>query len=354
MVSTPLETGCSCGAGDQLDAERRRLAAAADSVGEMSDRLLRREAELEQRVQRLEASLQQEATVRSEMQERRASIHSRAQALDRSMREAAERERALARRESASQEQSQRMSSLDQEARAMEEAVAEEELALMEERNAIEAELEQSRQNWSNLEAEVQAAQRMMQEIARQAAEVDQECRALAGDEHLLSEIEDQVEPIRRSLAERERQLEESEAVLAARQADCDEREATILPEYRHCLEILDMLEQRAHELHAREEESERQRKRLLQRQRDLGGAEVRLSGLEGAVQRKSRSLHGQLQSDGVRDVDEMRERLSRLRSSEADWEERVRLQQAEIQQLESQVQQVELRGIHKKLVGVH
>lgn len=274
------------------------------------------------------------------------------------MREAAERERALARREKASQDQTLRVEELDRDARMQEEAVAEEELALMEERNVIEEELQKSNRHSNDLEAEVHAAQRMIQELIRQAAEVDQERRVLAGDEHLLSEIEDQVEPIRRSLSERERQLQESEAALSAGQADCDEREARILPEYRHCLETLDMLEQRARELQSREEESKRQHARLLQRQRDLGGAEVRLSGLEGAVQRWSQVLDSEqprAESDGsAQDIEEMRERLARLRSSEVDWAERVRLQQREIERLESQVQQVELRGIHKKLVGVH
>ncbi|CAE8736756.1 unnamed protein product [Polarella glacialis] len=106
---------------------------------------------------------------------------------------------------------------------------------------------------------------------------------------------------------------------------------------YQHSVQSLLAAESRQRELQSREEESSEQQQRLLQRQRHFGGEEIRLSGIEGALQRQS-SLLGGTASSLTESIEDMRRKLARLRGSESDWAERERLQQLEVQLLEAQL----------------
>ena len=67
--------------------------------------------------------------------------------------------------------------------------------------------------------------------------------------------------------------------------------------------EAVEALKRRARELLEREEESEEQAERLLQRQRALGGAEVRLTGLEAALQRRGEAPPAAREKTSVEDM---------------------------------------------------
>merc|ERR1712194_156798 len=104
----------------------------------------------------------------------------------------------------------------------------------------------------------------------------------------------------------------------------------------------LAVAEERLRELQTREIESKRQQQCLLQRQWDLGGSEIRLSGLEGALARQQtrgnsvETTAAREQNLSNADVAEMQKRLTRLRRDDIDWVERTRLQQCEVQRLEA------------------
>merc|ERR1711933_84866 len=130
------------------------------------------------------------------------------------------------------------------------------------------------------------------------------------------------------------------ETDMRAQEADCDEREARLLPEYRRCIEALDAAEEHARELHARKDESRRQQMQLMQRQRDLGGAEIRISGIESALRRQQDTGTPKFNRPAVSvNVEEMQKRLARLRHADAEWAEQVQRQQAEIHRLEMRVE---------------
>merc|ERR1712107_184648 len=140
-------------------------------------------------------------------------------------------------------------------------------------------------------------------------------------------------EPLRCSLAEREGQLSADETDLSAREADCDECEARLVAEYNKVVELLRVAEDRAHELAQREQESEQQRFRMLKRQQDLGGAEVRLNSLEGALFRQQSGVVPK--SSENLSLQDLQDQLRRHRAVESEWAERVRSQQNEIHRLE-------------------
>ncbi|CAE8625851.1 unnamed protein product, partial [Polarella glacialis] len=216
-------------------------------------------------------------------------------------------------------------------------ALAQEESNLLEERNLVEVEFQGAQLQREEAEQEALSTHWEFEDCGRQLDEAEREQWALSADQRLLEEIEAQVEPIRRRLAEREHGLQEEEEELRACEADCDEREARTLPEYQHSVQSLLAAESRQRELQSREEESSEQQQRLLQRQRHFGGEEIRLSGIEGALQRQS-SLLGGTASSLTESIEDMRRKLARLRGSESDWAERERLQQLEVQLLEAQL----------------
>jgi len=229
------------------------------------------------------------------------------------------------------------------EAGTKEASVAQEELDLMEERNRIEDILEKLRAESSELEMKAAALGEECEKCSKELKVVEHEHEQLAGDESLLREIENRIGPVHRSLEEKERFVANEEVDLRAREADCDEREARLLPEYRCSSESLALAEETLRELHSREEESQNQRLRLLERQRDLDGDKIRLNGLEGALQRHSNSVaihSGSFKAENLQlgSEEEMRRRLFQLRHADADWAERARLQQREIERLEAEI----------------
>lgn len=279
--------------------------------------------------------------------------------------------------------------SLETELRTEEEAVAAEELALIESRNAAEAKLQLLKDESAALEEKLVVMSRDDGECCRCFDELERERRLLRGDEAILAQVHEQVDPLRRRLSDQAAGLAAEEAELHILEVQCDEEEPQVVHEHNRTSELLSALELRACELASREEEGEQKRSRLLQRQRDLGGAEIRLSGLECALQQRraagnvaatpardgpgargaaADAREGISPSDGERAVElaavgsangcsatqrrdlgddvkreELaRERLQRLRSAEADWGERMRAQQVEIQKLEARAQQLQ------------
>jgi len=252
------------------------------------------------------------------------------------LREVTQRDKAQAQAEEDFTHQESNLQQLEDEVHAGEDAVAEEELGLLEARSKAESELKLLRDQRDFVEQEALSIQWDFEDCGRQLDEVEREQWALEADQKLLDEIEAQVEPIRLRLLEREKRLQAEEQELRAQEADCEEREAQLLPEYQRCCQSLAAAESRQQELSAREQESLLQQQRLVQQQRDLGCEEIRLSGKEGALQRYSGGSAG---SDVPSDVEEMRRKLARLqRGSESDWAERLRLQQAKVQQLEARL----------------
>lgn len=339
---------CTCGAGDELEAERQRIVQRSSDLGERGENLLIHETELEDRVLGLESRKERVAAAGLELRRRHAEFEAKLAQVDSLLREAAKRQEGSRLWEQMLAEQAEQLRCLEvNDIQAKEEAVAQEELALIEQRNRVEGELEAARHTHTSLESEALAHERQAEAEVLRMGEVEREVAALGDDEVLLTEIESQLEPIRRSLEAREARMHEEERRLIQQQAICEEEEASALPPWHESLNQLEALEERARELDAREEESAQQQLRLLQRQRNLGGAEIRLSGLEGALQRQDGasgrpSVRGESE---VLDADEMHQRLLKLRRAEATWGERVREQQAETQRLEVKLKSLEARA---------
>lgn len=337
--------GCTCSAAEQLEAERLRLVAQAQNTAYRGEQLSEREAELEQRVVTLEESEQALKLAKCGLQDRRAEIDTRILGLQEASHEADERERSAALFEEELQQRAAALCDLEQEAQALEEAVAQGELALMEERNVVEEELDQIRQQRTSFDAEAAELACEYEGVSRRLDEAERDRRVLSSDEQLLTEIEEQLEPIHRILVERERRLCDDDTEFRVREADCDEREARVAPEHRRSLEALALAEQRIGELRAREEASEAHQLRLILRQKDLGGAERHLISLEGAVQRRSGGASSDVPAaESPGSIKEARSRLMRLRSADADWAERVRVQQCGVERLEAILEHLEQR----------
>merc|ERR1712183_279271 len=116
--------------------------------------------------------------------------------------------------------------------------------------------------------------------------------------------------------------------------------------EYHESANALAAAEARLQELKTREEESNNQRSRLLRRQRDLSGTEIRLSGWEGVAAQSAVGVSG-MGAVGGRSAahatgQTMQMQLERLRQDDAAWAEKVRLQQASVLRLEARVEQLQ------------
>eukprot|EP00927_Polykrikos_kofoidii_P054285 TRINITY_DN48726_c0_g1_i1.p1 TRINITY_DN48726_c0_g1~~TRINITY_DN48726_c0_g1_i1.p1 ORF type:complete len:493 (+),score=104.08 TRINITY_DN48726_c0_g1_i1:148-1626(+) len=384
QASNPRSAGCTCGAAEQLEEERQRLDAQCRAAAERAGSLALQEGHFDQRSQMLESCERELKRFERAVCERRESAADVISQREGALREVEQREEAVTKSEQELQGHAAWLEDLEREVLACEEALAREEFDFMDERNRDEDELARLRRERSELRAQAATRDAERDECQRWIEEVERERDLLAADEQLLAEIQEQVGPTRRSLHERETRLGVEEVDLRAREADLDEREARVLPEYHWCLQNLNAAEERARELRGREEESERQRLRLLRRQRDLGGAEIRLSGLEGAVRHQqgpaSASCDGSdkgafapansTASAGVTlacsvatgngsvdqtshcSPEEMQACLMRLRRADADWAERVRSQQCEIQRLEARAAQLEALASGKSSDG--
>lgn len=327
--------GCTCGAGDSLEAERLRLNSHCRSISERTELLGVREEELQRRGELVQASTQSLAESERAFQDRRASAAARLAEAEQRLREVVDRDEVMQRTEADLRQEEEQLAQLEAEASRGEAGAADEELVLLEARNAVEAELERLRGERASLQAQASSLDQQLDACGQGLRKAQRDKAALLCDVALLGEIESQVAPIRRALEGRERPLAAGEGEAGAREADCEEREAHLLPEYTCGVETLAVAEERARELAAREEESERHRSRLLQRQRDLGGAEIRLSGLEGALRQQRPPPAGEDESD-------LRRRLGKLRAADAGWSEKVRAQQAAVQLLEARAAELE------------
>jgi len=347
LDSRPLSSfGCTCGAGDQLEQERLRLASHSRSVTERSECLAVREEEAAHLQSDCELRLETFLDAERAFAARRDEAARRRGEAEGALREVERQEAALADLEAALLEEEAQLQQLEVEAARGEADVADEELLLLEARGVVESELERLQLERAAQDAEASSLCRRLEDCRRAIDEAQRDMAALACDDALLAEIEAQLPALRRYSERRERALVAGEAHARAREADCEEREAWLVPEYHGCGQLLSSVEARERELRAREEEGERQRSELLQRQRDLGGAEIRLSGYEGALQqRRALAESGRLGSEAAaapEEEPELRRRLSRLRAAEAGWAEKVLAQQASVQRLEARATELE------------
>eukprot|EP00929_Paragymnodinium_shiwhaense_P014320 TRINITY_DN122228_c0_g1_i1.p1 TRINITY_DN122228_c0_g1~~TRINITY_DN122228_c0_g1_i1.p1 ORF type:complete len:402 (-),score=132.45 TRINITY_DN122228_c0_g1_i1:124-1329(-) len=350
--SQPHSAGCICGAAPELEDERIRLEAVCRAAAERWSALTLREADLEKRGLRIEEHREQLWQGEAGLAERRAGTQSRLRELEELRKEVAGREAIVRRGEVELRRHVMSLETLEREVASGEETVAQEELNLIEERNRRDEKLHLIQAQRTDFNRQAQNDQDELREVEQQFAALTEEQELLQGDEQLLLQIQEQIAPTRRSLAERESRLSSDEMDVLMRLADCEEKEAHLVPEHQRTLEALRANEGRARELQAREDESEGQRLRLLRRQRDLSGTELRLSGLETAVQRRQQSAAHAPDADGAvarratagpgKDVrppmhlEDMQERLAALRGSDEDWQEKLRQQQAEVQRLEA------------------
>jgi len=361
MAGPFMGVGCTCGAGQQLEAERQRLVSISRCLAERGEALLQREGDLEARARDAGERLQRLELAEHELAERQTNVEAQLAELP-ELREGVERQEERARQsEQDLSRRAEQLEELEGEAIAREDAVAGEELRLMEDRNQVEAELERIRSEREELDARAKALGQRCEDCIRQLEEAEHERQLLGGDESLLTEIEQQVGLVRRSLAERERTLEAEEAEVHAREADGREHETQLLRDQRAGEQALSDAEERLRELRQREADSAEQHRRLLQRQRDLGSKEVRISGLESALRLKGEGLSQQRGANTAPDasaveppasaeeIEQMQRRLQKLRSADADWVERVRLQQLELARLEARARQLEAAADGRK-----
>eukprot|EP00931_Biecheleriopsis_adriatica_P010273 TRINITY_DN111361_c0_g1_i1.p1 TRINITY_DN111361_c0_g1~~TRINITY_DN111361_c0_g1_i1.p1 ORF type:complete len:402 (+),score=130.53 TRINITY_DN111361_c0_g1_i1:30-1208(+) len=334
-------SGCTCGSAEQLEEERRRLAIQSRSLQQRVDAVAAREHDLEVRAEDLDADYERLELGEEELLWSKADAEAGLLEAERRVAEVSKSEQAQTQTEEELAEQGLELQSLAAEVDAGEAAIAEEELELLEARGRAESEFQSLSDQREFVEQEALSMQWEFEDCGRQLDEVEREQWALEADRRLLGEIESQVAPIRRRLIDRERRLQAEEDDLRAREADCEEREAQLLPEYQCSFQAVVAAESRQKELDGREAESREQQQRLLQQQRNLGGEEIRLSGIEGALQRHS-SVNDAPVAIATSSVEEMRRKLTRLKGSESDWAERLRLQQLEVQQLEVRLLQLQ------------
>eukprot|EP00933_Yihiella_yeosuensis_P042978 TRINITY_DN3765_c1_g5_i1.p1 TRINITY_DN3765_c1_g5~~TRINITY_DN3765_c1_g5_i1.p1 ORF type:complete len:398 (+),score=117.87 TRINITY_DN3765_c1_g5_i1:67-1260(+) len=338
---TPINSGsrCTCGSAAQLEEERQRLATQCHGFQQRVDAVVAAEQELELRAADLNEDFDRLDLGGEELLWSKADAEDGLAEADQQLRALAESRIAIAATEEGLLKEAAELQELEAEVLAEEARIAEEESQLLEARNLAESELRRFRKAHEEVEEEESSFHLEMEDCGRQLDETERQQWALNADRQLLAEIEAQVEPIRRRLMERELRLEVEEQELSAREADCDERETSLSPEYQYHIQALVTAESRHRELESREQESLEQQRRLIQRQRDLGCTEIRLSGQEGALRQQS---SGTLKSLSVESDKEVRRKLLRLRSSESDWAERLRLQQLEVQKLEARLQHLQ------------
>lgn len=253
-----------------------RLTSHSRSITERAEGLVVREEELDRRAQAVQVGMLEIGTKGNEFQERRAEASRQHAAAEWLFEQADEREHAVRQEEDDLREMEAELVKLEAEATRCEAKITTEEAVQLEERNSAEMELERCRNEHFNLEERAAVLHHVCATCNQSLQEVLHEEVVLCEDEALLTEIEIQVAPVRRGLAEREQRISASELEARIREADCEEREARFCPEYQRCIEALASAEERLREVGAREQQSEKQRSRLVQRQRDLGGAEIR------------------------------------------------------------------------------
>jgi len=334
---------CICGAGQQLESERLRLASNSRCLGDRAEMLVGREADLLERARTLdeETQVMQKAIVAlAEHRAKAAMTHARLKELSGNL---CKREAGLRHSEEEVEQQAAEIAELEKEVSTKEAAVAEEELQLMEDRNRVEAASEHLHRQRSDLDDRAFALEQQRSNAERELQDLSREQQLLQRDNQLLTEIEEQVCVVQQNLNEQELALAAEELDLRARQADREERATQLLPECQHAVQALAAAEQRLHELHDREEQSRQQLCRLKRRQRDQGGEEVRLNGLEVALRRQgSGRVQPAAAVDTQLDEHEMQLRLEKLKQEGIQWSDRLQLQQQDVSSLEVKVRQLE------------
>lgn len=348
-LAVPLSgAGCTCGAAEQLEGARAWVASQHSSIASRGESLQQREGELELRALRHGDGLQELQAATRDFMLRRAEAEAPEGELaevDALLRAASQRELALHRCEGELAAQVARLEELERDVQARELEARGGEAALLEERNCIEDACAPVGAEHARLKAKAVGLDRERAAVSAKLREVEQERETLLADELLLAEIEGQIEPIRRSLAARELRLATDEADVGTHEAEREKGEAALLHEQASCDAQLHQLEDRARELRSRKEESEQQLQRVLSRQRDLGGAEIRLHGLEGALRSHAvaeRTAEDSRSGSATAAPEEAQMRLAKLRRADAVWGVRVHAQEAEIRELEARVEELE------------
>lgn len=325
--------GCTCGAAAQLKVERDRLVSDDNDCRQRAASLASREAQLDCRTQQVEAAHAEALLSKRQVQEYSVQVDNKLSRKQWLAKTTEQREQSVRSVEEELQRLAEAVQEKEREADAQEDAVAQEELQLMEERNIVEDELQRIREQRSLLDSESLSIAQECEALRMRLDDIEGETNTLDGEDMLQDELELHIDPINRRLVERERRLNAKEMELRGLEEECDERECKVVPECRRSIEAYKAAQDRAAELKSREEGSELQLEQLLQRLRDLCGTDIRLSGLEGALQWGVRDIEFPDNLDGMRD------RLDHLRGVDADWSERVRQQQAEVVGLEAQVE---------------
>lgn len=336
-ASQPQSAGCTCGAARQLDEERNKLGAQCRSSTERAGALHLREAELEERAQALEVATEEIAENERQLGERWSQAQAELAELEATQLELDRREAHMKRDEDEMRSLSASLEALEGDAGRREEALADEESALMDERNAVEDELSKLLQDKTEHRYLIKAHEDELEDLKLRIDEVEAERDMFSSDDQLLTDIQEQVEPLCSTLSQREGKLSADETDLCSREADCDQREATLVVEYRRSIDQLQVAEERTAELKQREAVSEQQLLRLIERQREQGAGELRLSSLEGALVRQRDTAPQPLnRGPTVAAEKDMRAKLAKLRRGDAEWAGRIQAQQAEVRRLQS------------------
>lgn len=340
--------GCTCGAGAQLEEERQRLVAQSQGFGKRSDLVAAKEQELEHQAEDIETDFDRMELGEEELLWCKSDAGASLAEVEQRLREVMRSLEVQAQTEEEFKQQAAELKALEAEIKAGDTSVAEDESSLLDARSRIEDEAK--RQDFIQHAAwrDAEEQQHELEDCGQRLDEIEREQWTLENDQRLLDEIEAQVEPIRRGLEERSQRLQAEEAELLPQEADCEEREAQLLPEHRRTAQQLVAAEARIRDLESREEESRQQQQRLLQQQRDLGGEEVHLSGLETAL---LKSAEPKTLEAAAKSPEEMAQKLGQLRTSQGDWAERLRLHQLEVHELEAELVRLQARK-SKTLVG--
>jgi len=174
-----------------------------------------------------------------------------------------ERGEALRFEEKQMKEESARLEAMEEEAVTGEDSIDAQELELLDERNELEDDIYNLRHGLVIADQEIATWHIEMDELTRRVCEVEHNQMLLSKDADLLTEIEEQIGPIESILADREMQSDMEDAKLLAREI-ADERMEPLVLEYRQCMEVLALAEDRARELGLREEESLKQQLCML------------------------------------------------------------------------------------------
>lgn len=328
----------------ELEEERLRLMSHSRSILERCEILSVKDEELNSRMLSAEdVAIDLQASVFN-FQDRREEANLRKQEADEKTRDVSYRGAELRVKQAELKDTSDRLALLEAEVTQEDAALSEDELKLLESRVSVEAELEHLRSSLVDVEARFSKLEQTFLCSRSALREVEAEEASLKGDGGLLDEIEAHVEFVTSAFNVKEKKLASEDADSRAQEGDSLEREASIFPEFHRGDDARSRAEERLRELQAKEGESEQQRIKLYERQRDLGCADIRLSGLEGALGIRPPDVEYDVEhASDCNDVFEMRIELDMLRLAESRWSDHIRDQQNSIQRLEKEIAEATL-----------